>query len=149
MTKPNGELMMQAMPDGQVMAGGAPAPFKLEPGGASLFGPTGGRAEVRFKDDGSMTMEPKDGAQAKPGTEPPRFKAEGCTGEMARTCGMAFFAYMILSSGQGSSAPPPAGAAAGAVPAGTPTPPGGGAADGGGASGSLKPAPAEAPAAGE
>ena len=101
-------------PDGQVM------PLSLVEGGATMSGGPGGQSiELRFTDEGAVTMKAKDaqGNEIPPSegkSPPPEMVAEGCSGEMAKTCGLAFTAYMMLV---GSSV---RGAVAGPAPAPAP-----------------------------
>lgn len=121
----DGQVMMSVDSSGMITMGDKPIPLTVVEGGANMQAPNGGVIEIRFAADGSVEMNAKnaDGSPARPvegAPPPPAMVSEGCTGAVAKTCGLAFAAYMMLGAG----APGPGGTAE--VPSMPPPPPPGG-----------------------
>ncbi|MCH9681707.1 MAG: hypothetical protein K0V04_09765 [Deltaproteobacteria bacterium] len=91
LTGPDGKVTLVVGPDGKVTAGGKPTGLELSDGGATVT--MGGKTtKVTFGEDGSITVEPDSG-------NGPKMKHEGCTGPIAKNCGLVLFG-MLMSDGE-------------------------------------------------
>lgn len=106
-SKVDGTVVAQVAADGSLSFDGKPSGVVLNDTGLVLTGPDGRTATVRFQDDGSVVTEP-------PAGDGLQLITEGCTGPMARTCGVVMTMMILNSSGDDA---PPVGGPTSAPPA--------------------------------
>ncbi|MCA9685378.1 MAG: hypothetical protein KC457_24585 [Myxococcales bacterium] len=95
----DGKVVMQVDAEGTVTSpDGQRAPMVVQDNGVTMEGPDGKKIAVIFAEDGSVKVEDKSAAPDAP--PPPEFATEGCTGAVAKTCGLVFTAYMLLMPGE-------------------------------------------------
>jgi hypothetical protein len=91
-SKADGTAVAQVNADGSLSFDGKPSGVVLNDTGLVLTSPDGKTATVRFNDDGSITIEP-------PPAEDLEMVAEGCTGPMAKTCGVMMTMLVLRAEG--------------------------------------------------
>lgn len=98
----DGKLIAQVAADGSLSFDGKPSGVVLNDTGLTLSSPDGKTVTVVFGEDGSVNVDP-------PAGEGMQFVAEGCTGAMAKTCGLVM-TVLVLKSEPDAATPEPAAA---------------------------------------